>query len=55
MKFFPGYIFERVGCRKLILGSDIGWGSKGATSWCDLDFDLAVVTLTSKIFSRQYV
>ena len=31
-------------------------GCKCASSWCDLDltFDLAVVTLTFKIFSRLY-
>ena len=33
---------------RLILGRDI-WGYRCATSWCDLDFDLAIVTLTFKI------
>ena len=34
------------------LGRDIGWGSRCATSWCDLDltFDLAAVILSLKIF-----
>ena len=41
---------------KLILGRDIGWGCRCAPSWCDLDliFDLAVVTLTFKLFSGLY-
>ena len=44
-------------CRKLILGRDIGWGYRCATSWCDLDltFDLAVVTLSLKILSGVYL
>ena len=46
----PGYISETVRCRKFILGRDIGWGCRCATSWSDLDltFDLAVVTLSLK-------
>ena len=53
----PACISETVRCRKLILGRDIGWGCRCATSWCDLDltFDLAVVTLTFKILSRLYL
>ena len=36
--------------RKFILGRDIGWGCRCATSWSDLDltFDLATVTLSLK-------
>ena len=36
-------ISEAIGCRKLKLGRDIGWG---CTAWCvlDLTFDLAIVT-----------
>ena len=39
----------------MILGRDIGWRCRCAGSWCDLDltFDLAVLTLTYKIFSGQ--
>ena len=53
----PGCISETVRCRKLILGRDIGWGCRCATSWSDLDltFDLAVVTLTFKILSGLYL
>ena len=52
-----GCISETVRCRKLILGRDIGWGSRCATSWCDLDltFDLAIVTLTYKTLSVLYL
>ena len=32
-----GCISETITCRKLILGWDIGWGCRCATSWCDLD------------------
>ena len=47
----PGCISETVRCRKFILGRDIGWGCRCATSWSDLDltYDLAVVTLSLKI------
>ena len=33
------------------------WGCRCAVSWCDIDltFDLAVVTLTFKILSRQFL
>ena len=44
--------------RKLILGRDIGVrGCRCATSRCDLDltFDLAIMTLTYKIFSWLYL
>ena len=53
----PGCISETVRCRKLILGRDIGWGCRCATSWSDLDltFDLAVVTLSLKILSGLYL
>ena len=56
-KVCPGCISETVSCRKLILGRDIGWGCRCATSWSDLDltFDLAVVTLSLKILSGLYV
>ena len=56
-KICPACISETVSCRKLILGRDIGWGCRCATSWCDLDltFDLAVVTLTYKILSGLYL
>ena len=52
-----GYISETIRCRKLILGGDIGWGCRSATSSCDLDltFDLAVVTLNLKLLSRLYL
>ena len=38
-------------------GGGGGGGSRCATLWCDLDltFDLAVVTLTFKILSGQYL
>ena len=41
-------------CRKLRLGRDIGWGCMCAMSWSDLNlnFDLAIVTLTFKILCR---
>ena len=44
------FISETIWCCKLILGRDIGWGCRCATSWCDLDLssDLAEVTLTYK-------
>ena len=50
-------ISETVRCRKFILGRDIGWGCRCATSWSDLDltFDFAVVTLSLKILSRLYL
>ena len=50
-------ISETVRCGKLILGRDIGWGCKCATSWYDLDltFDLAIVTLSLKILSGLYL
>ena len=56
-KVCPGCISETVRCRKLILGRDIGWGCRCATSWYDLDltFDLAVVTLSLKILSGLYL
>ena len=56
-KVWPGCISETVKCRKLILGRDIGWGYRCATSWCNLDwtFDLAVVTLSLKILSGLYL
>ena len=43
--------------RKLILGRDIGWGCRCATSWCNLDltFDLVVVTLSLIILSGLYL
>ena len=48
---------ETVRCRKLIHGRDIGWGCRCAKSWWDLHltFDLAIVTLSLKIFSRLYL
>ena len=54
-KVCPGYISETIRNRMLKLGSDIGWGCKCATSWCDLDltFDLAVMTLSLKILSQK--
>ena len=56
-KVCPGCISETVRCIKLILGRDIGWGCRCATSWCDLDltFALAVMTLGLKILSRLYL
>ena len=50
------HISEKIRCRKLILGRDIGWGCRCVTSWCDLDltFDLAVVTLTYNALSVVY-
>ena len=53
----PGCISETVRYRKFILGRDIGWGCRCATSWSDLDLtlDLAVVTLTFKILSGLYL
>ena len=53
----PGCISETLRCRKFILGRDIGWECRCATSWSDLDltFDLAVVTLSLKILSRLYL
>ena len=33
----PGCISETIRCRKFILGTDIGWGCRCATSWSDLD------------------
>ena len=55
-KVYLGCISETIRGRKLILGRDIGWGCRCATSWCDLDltFELAVVTLTYKILSNIY-
>ena len=52
-----GCISENVRCRMLMLGRDIGWGCRCATSWCDLDltFGLAVVTFTYKILSGLYL
>ena len=54
-KVCPGCISEPVRCRKLILGKNIGWGCRCATSWCDQDltFDLAIVTY--KILSSLYL
>ena len=56
-KFYPGCISETVRCRKLILGRDIGYGCRCASSWCDLDvtFDLVIVSLTYKILSGLYL
>ena len=56
-KACPGCISEVVRCRKLILGKDIGWGCRCATSWCDLDLtlDLAIMTLSLKILSGLYL
>ena len=56
-KVFLGHISETVRCRELILGREIGWGCRFATSWSgfDLTFDLAVVTLTYKILSGLYL
>ena len=53
----PGCVSETVSCRMLILGRDIAWGCRCATSWCDLDliFDLAVVTLTYNVLSWPYL
>ena len=50
-------MLQTVICRKLILGRDIGWGGRCATSWCDPDltFDLAIVTLTYKLLSGLYL
>ena len=44
-------------CWKLILGWEIGWGCRGATSWCDihLTFDFAVVNLNIKILAGLYL
>ena len=52
-KVCPGCISETVRGWKLILGTDIGWGCRCATLWCDLDltFDPAIVTLNLKILS----
>ena len=36
----PGCISETVRCRKFLLGRDIGWGCRCATSWSDLDLTL---------------
>ena len=36
-KIYPGCVSETVRYRKLILGRDIGWGFRSATSWSDLD------------------
>ena len=49
-KFVWAVSHKTIRCRKLILGRDIGWGCRCATSWSDLDltFDIAVVTLTYK-------
>ena len=47
-----------VKCRKLIHGKDIGWVLYGcAISWCDFDmnFDLAIVTLSFKILFGPYL
>ena len=43
---------ETIRCRKMKLSGDFGSECRCAMSWCDLDltFDLAVVTLTFKIF-----
>ena len=52
------YLTNHVGgCRKFILGRDIGWGLRCATSWCDLNlaFHLALVTLSFKILSGLYL
>ena len=56
-KVCPGCISETVRCRKLIIGRDIGWGCRCATSWCDLDLsvDLAVVTLSLKFLTGLYL
>ena len=35
-----GCISETVSCRQFILGRDIGWGCRCATSWSDLDLTL---------------
>ena len=51
-----GCISVTIRCMKLILGRNIGWGCRCATSWCDLDliFDFAEVTLSLKIFYGLY-
>ena len=52
-----GCILETIMCKKLIRGRDIGGRYRCATSLCDLDwtFDLAVLTLSLKISSGQYL
>ena len=56
-KVYLGCISETIKCRKLTLGWDIGWGCRCEMSCCDLDsmFDLAIVTLSLKIFSGIYL
>ena len=56
-KKFVRAVSETVRCRTLMLGRYIGWGSRCATSWCDLDltFDIAAVTLPYKILYRLYL
>ena len=56
-KLCLGCISETVKGRKLIPGTDIGWGCRCATSYCDLDlnFDRAPVTLSLKILSGLYL
>ena len=51
MTSYLGYILETIRCRKLILGRDISWGFRRATSLYDLDltFDLVIVTMSFKI------
>ena len=36
-------ISETVRCRKLILGKDIGGGSRSTASWCDLDLNFVLL------------
>ena len=56
-KVYLACISETVRCRKLILGRNICWQCRCATSWYDLDltFDLAIVTLTLEILSGPYL
>ena len=39
-KIYLGYISATIRCRKLILGRDIGYGCRCATSWCDFALTL---------------
>ena len=56
LKSCPGYFWETISFRKMILGRDIGWGCRCAISWYNigLTFDIATVTLAVKILSELY-
>ena len=53
---YLGYIPETIRCKKLKRFRDIAWGSRCATSWCDLDltFDLAPMLQILQLYNFQF-